>query len=106
MIIRSIDGKIIGDLENGVFTKSVAGSKHQLRTPPAWAVDKSAYERYLRGACQTMIVNDTETGLRYEVSFAMFEARKGLLNRGFGQQYFLPLHYWHIITKEQPKLFK
>lgn len=100
MIITSVDGKVIGTLEGGVFTKRVR-NLHQLHTPPAWAVDARAYRENLVGNCHTIVVDNIESGLRYTVSLKIFEQRKGFLSRGYGDQYFLPLKFWQVTSAAQ-----
>jgi len=42
--IRSYDGKVIGSSDGVVFRKTIKGSLHILRCPPAIAIDAYAYE--------------------------------------------------------------
>ena len=79
------DGRIIGSLEDNKFIKSVIGSKHRLRHPPAWVIDSSASE---------IVVIDKETDTKYYASVETFDQLKRELDRGFGRQYFLTLNHW------------
>ena len=95
-IVRSYDGKTIGYLESDVFVKPVIGSKHRLLKPPAWAVDAEAFDEQIRTKATTFRVEDKETDTVYEVSVDFFDQHKGVLDRGFGRQYFLPLARWKV----------
>ena len=92
--IRSYDGKIIGYLDGDTFVKPLCGSKHQLKRPPAWAVDAEAFDEQINPYASTFRIEDTESGATYEVTVDFFDRHKGYLNRGFGPQYFLPLTRW------------
>jgi hypothetical protein len=104
MILKSVDGKMIGNLDVGVFTKRVRGSIHRVRTPPGWAIDQRAYDENLVGNCGTIVVEDVEARLRYTVSFRTFDEKKVRMNRGYGDQYLLPLHYWQVTNIAQRRL--
>jgi hypothetical protein len=104
--LRSVDGKLIGTLDAGVFTKKVRGSIHRVRTPPGWAIDKLAYDEHLVGKCHTIVIVDTEAHLRYTVSFAKFDEKKILMNRGYGAQYLLVLLYWQVSSDKQTYMFR
>ncbi len=86
-----------------MFTKRVQ-NVHQLHTPPAWAIDTLAYRDSLVGNCHTIVVDNTESKLRYTVSFKIFDLKKGFLSRGYGDQYFLPLKFWQVTSAAQMQL--
>lgn len=104
MIVHSTDGRVIGSIDNGVFFKKVRGSIHRLNRPPAWAIDSEAYDSKIRHSCRSIVVDDTESGTRYLVSVALFDDKKGYLNRGHGGQYYLVMKYWQVMSKEQSRL--
>lgn len=104
MIIRSVDGNIIGDLENGVFTKRVHGAAHMLKTPPAWAIDCPAFLTDIFPQCHTIRIEEIESGMTYEISTKTFNSKKVYMDRNFGPQYFVILKHWHQIRKGQPAL--
>ena len=95
-MLVTVGAKVVGVLEGGLFTKSVCGSKHRLRCPPAWAVDAEAFDQQIKTAATIFRVEDRETGAIYEVAVAVFDEHKGQLNRGYGRQYFLPLSHWQV----------
>jgi hypothetical protein len=92
-VIR-LQGKVIGIIEGNTFTKSVRGSKHQLKHPPAWAIDADIFERDIKPSCTQIQIIDKETGKKYQVAVSIFDRHKGNINRGHGKQYYLPLPYW------------
>ena len=101
-IVR-VDDKIIGQIENGVFTKRVRQA-HMLRTPRAWGIDCKAFLEQIFPKTNRIRIEETETGTVYDISTGVFNRRKGYLNRGFGPQYFVILKYWHEIRKGQKAL--
>ena len=97
--IRSYDGKIIGYLDGDTFVKPLCGSKHQLKRPPAWAVDAEAFDEQIKPYASTFRIEDKETDTVYEVPVAFFDQHKGFLDRGYGPQYFLVLSKWEIVKQ-------
>lgn len=96
MIVKTVDNKIIGTLDNGVFTKTVYGSKHKLLSPPAWAIDSYVFDHVLKGRCKVIIIVDRDDFNRqYKVPFATFDSNKQETRRGFGKQYFLTMDWWN-----------
>ena len=102
-LVRLSNGKVAGRVENGVFVKPVRGSRHMLRTPRAWAVDAEAYDS-IRQHIDLIVVEDQETGINYRATPEIFDAFKGSLDRGFGNQYFLPLARWQVERKDERQL--
>lgn len=83
-------GLIVGD----EFRKSVFGSKHFLRKPPAIAIDQGALDRAEEAGAVRVRVVDKETGWVYSATIAHIR-RAGLeINRGWGFQRALPLESW------------
>ena len=89
-----VGNKTIGNLEDNKFIKTVVGSKHQLKSPPAWAIDAQAFDNEVRSNVTEIVIKDKESGLEYHSSVEHFDKHKGTLDRGFGKQYFLTLNYW------------
>jgi len=101
-IVR-VDDKIIGQIEDGVFTKRVRQT-HMLRTPRAWGIDCKAFLEQVYHKTKTIRIEELDSGTVYEISTEVFNRRKGYLNRGFGPQYFVALKYWHQIRQGQKAL--
>ena len=91
-----VGNKIVGCLEDNRFVKSVVGSKHKLRCPPAWAIDAEAFDTEVKPNATEITVIDKETSREYRCSVKTFDRLKGELDRGFGRQYFLPINHWRI----------
>ncbi len=97
--VRSCDGKIIGYINGNTFVKPLYGSKHQLKRPPAWAVDAEAFDEQIKPYASTFRIEDKETDTVYEVPVDYFDQHKGFLDRGFGPQYFLVLSKWETVKQ-------
>lgn len=91
-----VGSKVVGCLEGSKFIKSVKGSRHKLRCPPAWAIDAEAFDSEIKPNATEIAVIDKETGLEYQCSVETFVRHSFRFNRGFADQYALPLHLWHI----------
>ena len=90
-----VDGRIVAQICDGIFSKSIAGSKHLLKAPPAIALDADSYDG-LRENFRTIKVTDRETGRTYVISADEFDRFKVQMDRGYGRQYFVPLGNWDI----------
>jgi hypothetical protein len=94
-VIR-LRGKVIGVIEGNTFTKSVHGSKHQVRSPPAWAIDADIFDNEIQPNCTQILIVDRETNKRYRTSVDTFDNKKKEIERGYGKQYLLTLNHWNI----------
>lgn len=97
-LLKLPDGKVAGRLEGDIFVKPVVGSRHMLRTPRAWAIDAELYEQ-VRPSIDRIVIEDRETGTRYHATAQTFDKFRGVMDRGFGKQYYLTLNRW---TTEHP----
>lgn len=104
MIVYSTDGRIIGTIEGGIYFKSVSARLHQLRRPPAWAVDAAAFDKDIAPHCRGIVITDLDSGKRYSTSIVAFLSRRISLNRGFGKQYALALRWWDELAPGQTVL--
>jgi len=89
-----LNGKCIGELKDGVFYKTVVGHRHQLRHPPAWAIQADVFDKLIKPNATKIVIKDKESGIEYHCSVESFCRLRGELDRGFGRQYFLTLNHW------------
>ena len=95
-LVRTKSGRQAGRIENRIFIKELYGSKHMLRCPIAWAIDADIFDSVISNLCDFIHVIDRENGKRYAVSVKTFREFKGVLDRGYGKQYYLDLVYWRV----------
>jgi hypothetical protein len=92
--VHSVNGRVVGKVEGDTFYKSIKGSKHFLRVPPAIAFDiLSIDEAEEAGAVKVQVV-DQETGTIYKSTIQNIREHGEEFNRGFGNQIFLVLEGW------------
>lgn len=90
------NGKLIGEIREGIFYREFRASIHLLRRPvPALAMDAKVYARY-RPHFHELRWADTETGCVYILSAPRFDALRWTLERGYGVQYAVALRYWAV----------
>lgn len=87
---------VIGYLEGTIFTKPVLGSKHRLNTPRAWAIDAEVFDEEVMPNATHFVVLERETGRRYQCKVAEFDRLKGVMDRGYGRQYYLTMNHWRV----------
>lgn len=99
-------GRVIGHVHADRLELSRKASRHQLRRPPAWAIDTAALEQAEAAGARYVLVTDTESGRRYLASVATLRDRGLKFDRGFGPQVALTLDEWRDPDHaEQPALF-
>ena len=90
------DGKKIGYIEGEVFYKTgVRSSIHQLRVPPAWAIDADIWDK-VSDRVNIISIFDMDTGKEYYSKVDDFDRHRGQTDRGSGRQYFLVMKYWLV----------
>ena len=95
-------GHVVGTLRGDTFYKSVYGSRHMLRKPQAWALDKQALEDAKRAGAVYVQIVDNETGTVYRAPVSHILEAGFDLNRGYGSQIALPLAGWTRTIKGKP----
>ncbi len=88
--------RVIGKVTGDVFTKTITGSLHMLRQPPALAFDVSTLEDAERAGAVHVQVTDRETGKVYRAPLALVRSAGFPVNRGYGAQWALTLPYWSV----------
>lgn len=80
-------------VEGRVLRRTIRGSRHLLREPPALAFDADTFQR-LRPAFDIVEVLDREAGILYRIDAEDFDRFKERLDRGHGLQDFVRLQHW------------
>lgn len=89
-----VNGKVVGRVVGGVFFKSVRGSAHFLRVPPAIAFDVSSLDDAEKAGARGVSVVDKETGTTYQATMKVIREDGFPVNRGHGSQIALPMDKW------------
>ena len=96
-----VNGKVVGQVENGVFSKTVEASKHFLQKPPAICFDLASLDTAQNLGATRVVVKDKETGKIYQSSISYIQFHGFTLNRGYGAQIALSLDRWMKHNDEQ-----
>lgn len=94
-VYYTLEGRIAGWLDGNVLRKRVKGSIHQLRQPPAWALDAAILEAAIADGARHVVIEDAERGQVYRADIRLFDLHGFRFDRGFGAQVGLPLKFWH-----------
>lgn len=81
---------------DSTLRKTVVGSEHMLRYPPAWAFSAAHVEAARANGVLRVEVFDKETGRVYRCPFAVFLAHGFSFDRKHGPQVGLVLRYWTV----------
>lgn len=95
-------GRVVGRVRGNVFRKSVRGSRHMLRRPPAWALDVGSLLEAERLGARFVEVFDRDTGATYRADVADVRRHGFTFDRGHGRQIGLPLERWTVRRAGQP----
>lgn len=71
-----LNNRIIGELENGVFTKKVRESQHLFRVLDAWGIDATIFHTHLLPINAKIKIFETERGKVY-ITDALTYKKKG-----------------------------
>jgi len=99
------NGRVVGTLKRGVFSKNVQRSKHLLRNLNAYGFDTQVVTDAIADGAKEFEVIEIETKTAYRVK-ADDLLRLGVhIEFGFGKQIALPLRYWQETNINQERLF-
>lgn len=98
------DGKIIGQIEGDCLYKVVSGSRHMLRNPRSWAIDRFTLQDAEMKGVKRIEILEKETGIVYHSPISEFWNAGIEKNLGFGLQLALPMKYWTTSNLDQPEL--
>ena len=88
--------KPIGFVRGRTFCKTITGSKHILRRPPAIAFDVSSLDAAERAGAVDVAVTDSETGRVYRATIADVRRYGFFVARGHGRQVALPIDRYSV----------
>lgn len=95
-------GKVVGSVVGDTFRKTVIGSQHFLRQPPAIASDVSALMQAERAGAAWVEVLDKETKTIYRATIELIRTNGLEIKRGYGKQLALPMAWWTKTINGKP----
>jgi len=98
------NGKVIGEVKNGVFSKKLSGSRHFLRKPPAICFDVVSLKQAEAAGAIRIEITDMENGKIYHAPLRLVWQKGFTLDRGYGRQIGLALNYWQLKEKKERQL--
>lgn len=98
-----VNGKPVARIENRSYIKTVSGSRHFLRVPPAIAFDADTWDAY-RHLFDSVQVTDRDTLAIRSLTADQFDSKRFEIDRGFGRQYAVVLDAWDIRLPDATKL--
>lgn len=104
MNFKNSQGKSIGALKNGVFSKTISGRIHILKILDAIGIDLSVLQ-HLPPHCEIKIT-DKDDGQEYVTTLDVYRDKGIKKNFGHGYQYFLPRRYFNAEETIQSSLFE
>ena len=95
--VKAADGRHAGIIRGDIYQKIVHAERHMLKKPPAWCIDKAAYDKLIKPAGVKLIrFIDLTARKSWEVPLGVFDQNKGELDWKYGKQYFLILKHWRV----------
>lgn len=92
-----VSNRYVGDVSSGVFRKSIKGSRHILRTPPAICLSVDSLRQAEQCGAREIQVADTESGRVYSSTVEHFKRFSFDVQRGgFEAQRGLSLERWSL----------
>jgi hypothetical protein len=90
------EDKIIGTIQGDTFYKTIDSAKHLLRQPPAIAIQATAIQYCMAHEIRFIEIRDCKSGQTWRCTLNQFLDSKFSFNRGYGEQYALPLDKWNL----------
>ncbi len=87
-------GKVVGHVSGRTFRKTVHASKHQLRRPPAWALDLDSLRQAEVAGAVFVQLRDLDSGAVWKAAIPAIRKCGQEFDRGFGRQIYLALNHW------------
>ena len=103
MLLRTDDGVVVATLVDGILVKKARESKHMLRSPKAWAFDRSIIETASKNMATRIRIEAGDTGAVFTVSMERFLEKAFSLQRGYNRQLALVLKFWDTSRPEDVK---
>lgn len=91
-----VGSRVVGFVSGDTFYKTIKGSRHLLKQPPAIAFDLSSLDDAESMGAERVEVKDSESGRIYRASIVLIRSSGFAVNRRFGSQWALSLPYWSI----------
>lgn len=89
-----VRNRTVGHVIGTTFHKTIRGSVHLLRRPPAVAFDISTLEDARQAGASQVEVSDSDTGAVYRAPMHLILDKGTRFNRGYGEQVYLTLANW------------
>lgn len=77
-----VAGRHVGEVVQGVFQKTIVGSRHILRLPPSIALSVESLEQAEEAGARDIQIRDNETGRLYMCTVEHFRRRAFPIQRG------------------------
>ncbi len=77
-----VSGRLVGEVTNGIFKKTISGSRHILRKPPAIALSVESLQQAERVGAHDIQITDIDLGCVYACTLQHFKSHAFPLQRG------------------------
>lgn len=104
--MKNVDGITVAQIQDKKLSKTIIGSRHLLRNPPAIAFDVHIVNEAVQSGVEEVTVWDEEAEIRYQTSMDNFCKYKLYVNCGHGPQYAPPIHRWLAVAAKQLPLLE
>jgi hypothetical protein len=89
------NGKVCGHIIGVKYIKQIH-TDHIMLKPPAIAIDKDIFARFIQKQCDRIFILNMDSGEFYSSSVENFAKHAFYLDRHFGGQYALGMEFWGI----------
>ena len=86
-------GKVCGHIVGKKYIKRIQ-NEHMMQKPPAIAIDKDIFVRFIQPQCDRLFILNMDTGEFYSSSVDNFLKHSFYLDRKFGGQLALGMEWW------------
>ena len=98
--VKNVFGRRVGEIDGDTLRIYASAERHMLRQPRGWAIQKSILEQAKKAKVTSVEILDLDGGIVFTAPLISFWSAGIFIDRGFGEQWCLPVDQWKRINQE------
>jgi hypothetical protein len=98
--VKNVFGRRVGEIDGDTLKIYASTERHMLRQPRGWAIQKTILEQAKKAKVKSVEILDQDAGIVYVAPLMSFWSVGIFVDRGFGEQWCLPVDQWKRINQE------
>jgi hypothetical protein len=98
--VRNIFGRRVGEIDGDKLKIYASVKNHMLWQPRGWAIQRTILEQAKKAKVRLVEILDQDAGIVFTAPLTSFWSAGIFIDRGFGEQWCLPIDQWKRINQE------